>query len=207
MEPAPAPLPEGFRDDAELLAALRSGLDSAYDAVVRTYGGRLMAVARRLLRSDEEAQDALQEAFLAAFRALHSFEGQARLSTWLHRITVNACLMRLRSRKRKGEEPIDDLLLRYDETGHHLLPPSSWSESSDLVLDRDETRAYVRACIDRLPDTYRTVLLMRDIDELDTEETARLLGITANAVKVRLHRARQALRQLLDRRFGGSKPC
>lgn len=207
MEAGAIPSAAVFGDEGELLAALRSGRESAYETVIRKYGGRLLAVARRMLRNEDDAQDALQEAFMAAFRSLQSFEGNARLSTWLHRITVNACLMRLRTQRRKGEEPIDDLLLRFDDTGHHLVPPSSWSERSDLALDRDETRAHVRACIDRLPETYRMILMLRDIDELDTEETARLLGITANAVKVRLHRARQALRQLLDDRIRGTKRC
>ena len=127
------------------------------------------------------------------------------LSTWLHRIAVNAALMKLRSRRRHPEDSIEDLLPKYTEDGHredghqgNLTKP--WKEPEGL-LQRQETRSLVRECIDRLPKTYRTVLLLRDIEELDTEEAAQLIGISPNAVKIRLHRARQALRTLLDPHF------
>jgi len=161
-------------------------------------------VARRFLRDEEDAKDAVQEAFLQAFQALHGFEGGAQLGTWLHRIAVNACLMKLRTRRRQPEESLEPLLPQFDEDGHHAVHPADWRATPEQLLQRDETRAYVRECIDALPESYRTVLLLRDIEELDTAETARLLELSENVVKVRLHRARQALRTLLDRRFGGS---
>ncbi len=187
--------------EAELLAGLRAGDPRAYERLVRTYGGRLLAVARRILPSEEDAHDALQDAFLSAFRAIGSFQEDARVSTWLHRIVVNAALMKLRTRRRRPEESIDDLLPTYLEDGHRENPGPAWKDNTETLLGRQETRTTVRACIDRLPDVYRTVLLLRDIEELDTEETARLLEITPNAVKIRLHRARQALRTLLDPHF------
>src|SRR5262249_14100424 len=141
--------------------------------------------------------------FLAAFRAIDTFAGAARLSTWLHRIVLNAALMKLRSRRRRREEPIDDLLPRFDEDGYWAEPASGWDTSSDVLLERQETRAMVRNPIDRLPANYRSVLLLRDIEELDTDEVASLLGVTSNAVKTRLHRARQALRTLLERELVG----
>lgn len=194
----------GAADPAErvLLAALRAGDDAAYETLVRTYGGRLLAVARRYLGNSEEAQDAVQDAFVAAFRAIGSFEGSARLSTWLHQITVNASLMKLRTRRRKPEESIEDLLPTFLDDGHHAIVPAIWSERSDDAYEREETRSYVRQMIDRLPEGYRTVLLLRDIEEKDTLETAEILGLSENAVKTRLHRARQALRTLLSGRFG-----
>jgi RNA polymerase sigma-70 factor, ECF subfamily len=112
---------------------------------------------------------------------------------------VNAALMRLRGRQRKPEEPIEELLPRFREDGHrvdHEAP--GWTETADVLLQRAEVRALVRRSIDRLPETHRTVLLLRDIEELGTAEVAGLLGVTENAVKIRLHRARQALRTLLD---------
>ena len=159
---------------------------------------RLLTVARRILGSEEDARDALQEAFISAFKALPRFEGQARLSTWLHRIVVNTALMKLRSRKRRPEEPIDTLLPGYKDDGHQTVEPVEWSDGADVALERAETRAFVRAQIDKLPENYRTVLLLRDIEEMSTPEAAAALGITENAVKIRLHRARQALRALLD---------
>jgi RNA polymerase sigma-70 factor (ECF subfamily) len=190
------------KDDADerapLLAALRQGDDEAFATLVHEEAGRLLATARRLLRSEDDARDAVQEAFATAARAIGSFVGASRLSTWLHRIVVNAALMKLRSQRRRAEEPIDDLLPRFDAEGHHLAAPAAWETSSDVLLEQHETRAAVRRCIDRLPERYRTVLLLRDIEDLDTQETAAHLGVTQDTVKMRLHRARLALRTLLE---------
>jgi len=188
--------------EEELLEALRSGQEGAFELLVRTHSGRMLAVCRRILRNEEEARDAVQEAFVSAFRGLRNFEGSSRLGTWLHRIAVNASLMRLRSRKRRPEEPIDDLLPGFNEDGHARVPPRDWSPSALQLVEQRETREFVRACIDRLPETYRVVLLLRDIEELDTAETAEVLGVSEGVVKVRLHRARHALRRLLAERFG-----
>jgi RNA polymerase sigma-70 factor (ECF subfamily) len=187
--------------EAELLAGLRAGNGEAYERLVRAYGGRLLAVARRFLPSEDDARDALQEAFLSAFRAIGNFQEGARVSTWLHRIVINAALMKLRSRRRKPEESIDNLLPTFLEDGHRENAGPAWKETAESALQQRETRTLVRECIDRLPENYRTVLVLRDIEELDTEEAAQLLGLSPNAVKIRLHRARQALRTLLDPYF------
>jgi RNA polymerase sigma-70 factor (ECF subfamily) len=163
-------------------------------------------VARRFLGNEEEAQDAVQDAFLSAYRSLDRFEGEARLSTWLHRIVVNAALMRLRGRRRRPEEPIEKLLPRFDTTGTTLEFPREWQAPAQRLLERKETRSIVRDNIEKLPFGYRAVLLLRDIEERDTDETARLLGLTAGAVKVRLHRARLALRTLLAAVFDAGTP-
>ncbi len=181
-----------------LLERLRAGENAAFAELMRAYGGRLLAVARRMLRSDEDARDAVQDAFLSAFRALDGFQEEARLGTWLHRIAVNICLMKLRSRRRKPEESIEELLPTFLEDGHAAQPASRWRDASDEQLSRERTRVLVRECIDRLPESHRTILLLRDVEELDTDETAKLLGLSESAVKTRLHRARQALRTLLD---------
>jgi RNA polymerase sigma-70 factor (ECF subfamily) len=188
-------------DETALVAALQAGHEWAFETMVRVYGGRLLAVARRFTRSDEDAQDVVQSAYLNALRALQDFEGTAQLSTWLHRIVVNTALMKLRSQRRKPEESIEALLPAFGEDGHHVEQFSEWSAPADRLLEREETRAVVRACIDELPDGYRVVLILRDIEELSTQDTAERLGITATAVKVRLHRARQALCTLLRRHY------
>jgi RNA polymerase sigma-70 factor (ECF subfamily) len=193
-------------DEAPLVAALRAGDAAAFETVVRTYGGRLLVVARQVVGSEEDAHDALQDGFITAFRAIDRFEGKSKLSTWLHRIVVNAALMRLRSKRRKREQPIDDLLPTFSEDGHANRPTPEWNQSALAGIQRKETQAAVRACIDQLPDDYRTVLLLRDIEELDTAEVARLLEITEGNVKVRLHRARQALKSLLEPMFGTASP-
>ena len=188
--------------EEQLLAGLRRGDDQAFEQCVKQYGGRMLAVARRMLGNDDEAGDAVQEAMIAAFRAIGGFSGSSRLSTWLHRIVVNAALMKLRRRRRKPEESIDSLLPHFDATGNWASKPVGWATPSDVLLERAQDRRRVRACIDRLPEAYRTVLVLRDIEELDTDEAASLLGTTPNAVKIRLHRARQALRTLLEAELG-----
>jgi len=197
----PGPPSSAVGDEEELLAALRAGDERAFERLVRDFGGRMLAVARRILRQEEEARDAVQEAYLLAFRALPRFAGESRLTTWLHRIVVNAALMRIRRRKSRPEEPLEPLLPTFQQDGHAAVRYVAWDGGAEELLARRETRERVRAEIDRLPESYRLVLLLRDIDELDTAEVAGLLGVTPNAVKIRLHRARQALRARLDPHF------
>ena len=193
--------------DADLVARLQRGDESAFEAIVRAHSGRLLSVARRFLGNNEDAQDAVQDAFIRAFKAIHTFEARAQLHTWLHRILVNTALMKLRERRRRPTESIDDLLPSYSADGHQTVASRDWS---DALLERKETAGIVRQAIARLPDQYREVLVLRDIEEKDTAEAAEILGTTSNVVKVRLHRARQALRTLLDREFelrAGSAPA
>lgn len=189
---------EQISDESDLLHALRAGDDAAFEMLVTQFGGQMLAAARRILGNEEDARDALQDAFLSVFRGLNGFDGNSRLSTWLHRIVINASLMKLRTRRRRPEQPIEGLLPRYLDDGHRADPESPWSETPDTLLQREEMRDMVRLCIEQLPDNYRTVLFLRDIEELDTEETAQMLGLTEGVVKTRLHRARQALRALID---------
>ena len=191
-------------DDHALLTALRAGHEWAFETMVRHYGGRLLAVARRFTWNDEDAQDVLQSAYLSAFRALNDFEGACHLSTWLHRIVVNTALMKLRSRRRKPEESIDVLLPAFREDGHHVEQFSEWSTPADQLMERKEARAVVRKCIEQLPENYRVVLKLRDIEELSTQEVAGMLSMTPTAVKVRLHRARQALSTLLREEYAST---
>jgi len=184
--------------DVLLVNRLQRGDEAAFEELVRLHGGRLLSVARRFLGGSEDAQDAVQEAFIKAFKAIHTFEERAQLQTWLHRILVNTALMKLRERRRRPEESIDELLPTFTTDGHQAVESREWS---DALLERKETAGIVRDTIARLPEPYRVVLVLRDLEERDTAETARLLGMTTTAVKVRLHRARQALRTLLDREF------
>jgi RNA polymerase sigma-70 factor (ECF subfamily) len=190
-------------DETALLQALRAGDELAYEQLVRQHAGMLLLTARRILQNEDDARDAVQDAFLSAFRALGSFAGNSRLATWLHRIVINAALNKLRRRQRKPERSIDDLLPSFQEDGHQANPAVEWREDSQTALQRQETRTLVREAIDTLPDLYRTVLLLRDIEGLETEEAAQVLGVNSAVVKTRLHRARQALRTILDPHFRG----
>jgi RNA polymerase sigma-70 factor (ECF subfamily) len=185
-------------EDVQLIARILAGDERACETLVRRNAGRMLAVARRFLRLEEDRADAVQDAFISAFRSLKSFEGHSSLVTWLHRIVVNACLMKLRSESRRRAVPMDDLLPTFGEKGNFGRPIQARTGQPEELLVRDETRSQVRDCIDRLPDTHRTILLLRDIEERSTGETAVVLGIAPGAVKTRLHRAREALRVLLE---------
>ena len=192
------PFPLSAFEDDSLVARLQRGDHAAFESLVRTHGGRLLSVARRFLGTNEDAEDAVQETFIKAFKSIHTFEERAQLHTWLHRIVVNTALMKLRERRRKPQESIDDLLPTFTEDGHQTTASREWS---DALLERKETASMVRQAIAMLPEQHRTVLVLRDIEERDTAETAAILGTSTTVVKVRLHRARQALRTLLDREF------
>jgi RNA polymerase sigma-70 factor, ECF subfamily len=186
-----------------IVEGMRAGDDRAFEWLVRDYIVPLQAVALRLLQNQADADDAVQEAFLSAFRRFESFRGDARLGTWLHRIVVNTALGRLRKHKRRRQltgELIDvsELLPRFTADGHPERFSEPWVHPVEELAAQAETREQVRRMIDKLPDNYRTVLILRDIEELGTAETAELRGLSPGAVKVRLHRARQALRNLLE---------
>jgi RNA polymerase sigma-70 factor, ECF subfamily len=193
------PKSNGACEERQLLAQLRAGDEDAFEDVVNRYGGRMLATARRFLNNEHDAQDAVQEAFTSAFRALDRFNGDAMLSTWLHRIVVNAALVHLRSKRRRGERTIEELLPSFDQDGEWINDPVSWTDASQTIMERRDSREMVRRCIEQLPTSYRTVLLLRDIEELDTKETASVMAVTSTTVKVRLHRARQALKMLIER--------
>ena len=187
------PLPE-----AELINALQRGEEPAYERLVREHGPRMLAVARRFLGDDAEAQDCVQEAFLNAFRALDRFEERASLGTWLHRITVNAALARLRKRPAQPDESIDHLLPQFNENGARLDPAAPMAHSVEQLVEQKQVRERVAEKIRELPELYRTVLLLRDVEGLDTREVAAALNASEEAVKTRLHRARAALKKLLQ---------
>ncbi len=183
--------------EAALLARLRTGDGAAYETLFRTNGGAMRAIACRFFGDTADAADAIQDASLSAFRAIPRFEGTARLGTWLHQITVNACLLKLRTRKRSRLVPLDEGAISGAEAGR-LTHFCSTDVPSDDGLTRAETAARIRACIDRLPHAYRTVIQLRDLEEFDTDAVAARLGTNSGVVKTRLHRARHALRALLE---------
>lgn len=188
-------------NEADLVAQLKLGEQKAFDVAVQLHGPKMLAIAARYFPSEPDRDDAVQDAFISAFRAIGSFDGNSKLGTWLHRITVNSCLMKLRSRSRKPEAQIDDLLPQFDQTGHRVHSDRAWDDDGYTRLEAKDTRQRVRECIDQLPEAYRTVLLLRDIEGFDTTETARQLNCSETNVKTRLHRARQALRTLLMQYF------
>lgn len=192
--------------EADLLGLLQLGDPAATERFVREHTGRCLAVARRVLSNEADAMDAVQDAFASFFRALPTFNAQSRLSTWLHRIVVNAALMRRRARARRPEVAIEDLTPKYAGDGHRVDPQPAWQASAEELAASAEVREIVRDRIAQLPDEYRNVIWMRDIEGLDTHQTAEALGATPGAIKTRLHRARQALRTLLESEFASWQP-
>ncbi|MCG8592443.1 MAG: sigma-70 family RNA polymerase sigma factor [Proteobacteria bacterium] len=195
--PAPRAATADAEAEAERVAALRRGENGAFDELVRRHGPKLLAVARRILRDEELARDCVQETFLSAYRAIDRFEERSTLSTWLHRIVTNAALMKLRARRGRPEEPLDGREPMYDRYGFRVGPIRANALTPEELLQRSGTRERVREAIDQLPEGHRTILMLRDLDGFTTREAAELLGISTGAAKVRLHRARTALKESL----------
>lgn len=193
--------------NSDLIARLKAGDARAYEHLLREFGPRLLATANRMCRSDADAADVLQDAMILCIRNVADFKGDSAIYTWLHRIVVTTALMRLRKKKRRNEAAIEPLLPAYFDDGHRVGASggTDWEESSQEIAQRRETRQIVRECIEQLPDSYRNVLLLRDIEGLDTSQTAEVLGQNDGVVKTRLHRARQALRTLLEPYVIGTK--
>jgi RNA polymerase sigma-70 factor, ECF subfamily len=187
-----------MNEDSGFLAHLRAGDAQAFETVARQYSGRMHAIARRFFHHAEDGADAVQDALLAAYQSIDSFEGRSTLWTWLYRILVNACLARRQSNYRRRMLSLDDLPPSAEGEGRDAFSGLRWSEPAHTGAARAETRAQIRDSIERLPPSYRAVLVLRDIEELDTDQTARRLGTSRGAIKCRLHRARQALRILLE---------
>ncbi len=184
--------------DEDLVMQIRRGDQAACEWVVRRYGPRMLKTARRMLHREVDALDAVQDAFLSAFRTIERFEGRSQLGSWLYRIVANASLMKLRSQRQRNERLIDDLLPTYDETGTLSDHEQSWRLTYDEAIEMQELRELVRERIAELPEPYREVLLLHDIEERTTIETAEALDLSPGGVRTRLHRARQALKLLLD---------
>lgn len=197
------PIPLVTIADAELVPRLKAGESDAFEILVRVHGPRMLAVARRYLPQEADAQDALQDAFMDVLRGIHTFQGQSKLSTWLHRVTANASLMRLRSRMRRPEEPIAPPTIQ--SIADRKQSDERWMHDTSHILSRRDLREQVRACIDRLPEAYRIVLQLRDIQGIEMDEVGRLLGLTRSTVRIRLHRGRHALRDLLKDALQGEE--
>lgn len=179
------------------VAGLRKGDPDSYKQVVEASVAQLLAVARRYLQ-EEDARDAVQDTYIKMHGSIQKFREESSLLTWLQRILINECLQRLRKQKSRQETSIDDLLPEYLENGHRANPQPAWPDTYREAIDRERRCDCVMENLDRLPATHRTIILLRDIEGFSGQETADALNISVAAVKVRLHRARQALRELLE---------
>lgn len=192
--------PAAEETDETLAALAAAGDEPAFEALVSRYQARVYRLACRLTADEGEAKDVLQEAFLAAYRGLPAFRGEARFATWLYRIATNTALMHRRARARRPTESLEAFLPRFDEDGVHAAEPGDLRAAgrADELLDRKLLAEKARAGLDRLPDIYREAFVLRDLEEMTTGEVAELLGIEAAAVRQRVHRARLMLRGYLS---------
>ena len=189
------------RPEAELtlIENLRRSNPAALETLMERYASRVYRLAYGITKNEADAEEVVQDVFLSVFRKIDRFEGRAGLWTWMYRVTVNASLIKRRGKRAEMEVLLEDWLPTFAEDGHRAgdraMLLADWSATPEEELLSGETRALVRRAIDRLPDHYKLVLLLRDMEELSNEETADVLGETIGSVKTRLHRARMALRE------------
>ena len=186
-----------------LVERLKGGDGSALETLMERYASRVYRVARGITRTDADAEEVVQDVFLTLVRKIDSFEGRSALGTWIYRVTANAALLKRRGKRAELEVSLEEHLPTFKEDGHregnrsYLL--ADWSRTPEAELLDGEARAVLSRAIDQLPEPYRAVLVLRDVEELTNEETARILGESVASVKSRLHRARMALREQLTR--------
>ena len=184
--------------DEEVVARILAGETALFEIIMRRYNQRLYRVAHSILRNDGEAEDVMQDAYVRAYQHLHQFEGRAKFSTWLTRIAVHEALARAHRRNRIQE-------LDAEPYGGYMNPlPATTPDPEQQASDR-ELVALLQDAVLALPDNYRSVLMMRDIEEMSTTDTAQALDLTEENVKVRLHRARALLRRELFARAGAQR--
>ena len=184
--------------DARLVEALRRDDPEAPELLVETFGNRVYRLALRITGSNEDAEEAAQDALWAAARKIHTFKGESAFGSWLYRIAANAAYQKLRARRAKSAEiALDDVLPALDDDGRHFEPMDDWSNRVDEQALQGELRRVLAEAIDALPPDYRTALVMHDVEGLSNPDIAEALGISLPAVKSRVHRSRLFVRQRL----------
>ena len=197
---APSARISAARNDTELVEQAQRGDELAFRTIMERHNRRLYRVARTVLKDESEAEDAVQEAYLRAFSALSTFRGEASLATWLTRIVLNEALGR--KRKQRPMLPLDDIqeggaqIIRFPNMNPEIDPERSAAQS--------QIRTLIEKSIDALPDSFRIVFVLRDVEELSIEETAAFLGVRPETIKTRLHRARRLLREQLTEQLAST---
>ncbi len=186
-------------DETILVAQSREGDTAAFGELVRRYEGKIFRLAQHVTQNREDAEDVLQETFMKAYEHLDQFQGNSKFYTWIVRIAVNQALMKLRRRKTDKSVSLDEAIDTGEDT--MIREIAAWDEDPEQRFSRDELGGILDTAVKSLEPPYRSVFVLRDIDELSTEETAEALGLSVPAVKSRLLRARLQLREKLTRYF------
>lgn len=186
-------------DESALVDRAKAGDAAAFTALVNQYERKIYRLAKHITQNDEDAEDVLQDTFLKAYEHLDGFQGNSKFYTWIVRIAVNEALMKLRKRKGDRTVPLDEPV----DTGEEMVAReiAVWDDNPEERYSREEMQEILDRAVDSLKPDFRTVFILRDIEELSTEEAAEALGISVPAVKSRLLRARLALREKLTRQF------
>jgi len=198
MQTAPRPIADQKTPDPELARMVAAGEREAFKVLMKRHNQVMFRTARAILKDDADAEEAVQESWLQAYRAMGTFRGDARLSTWLVRIAVNESLGRLRRSRRSAEVipmSVDDVETPMQEN----MPDESPGAGPEIQAMRGEVRKLIESRIDKLPDAFRTVFVLRAVEEMSVEETAEALGIPEATVRTRFFRARSLLRESLSR--------
>jgi RNA polymerase sigma-70 factor (ECF subfamily) len=201
-EPASTAVAYDQLDDARLIELARAGEEAAFRTITQRCNRRLYRVARGILGDDGEAEDVVQETYLRAFNRLDGFRGESRLTTWLTRIAINEALGR--KRKRRPTVALDNVLDEQGEVHVLVFPEARAGSNPEADASRSEVRRLLERAVDALPEPFRIVFVMREIEELSVEETASHLQIRPETIKTRLHRARALLRQALEKQLGSA---
>jgi RNA polymerase sigma-70 factor (ECF subfamily) len=186
------------KSDIELVAEFKAGKEASFEELVNRYSSKAFSLASRLTRNQEDAEEVLQDVFVTVYRKIDGFEGKSSFSSWLYRITVNSALMKLRRRKRDQTTSIEEVIPQLQNSPH--LRTSEQAEGDAATL-RAQLNAALEDAIRKLPDDYRPVFILRDIDGLTSREVSKILQLTVPAVKSRLHRSRLMLRRRLSRLY------
>lgn len=190
---------ERLQDDNVLLEELRAGSEAAVEALFDRFHGKIYSLALSILKNDSDAQEAAQDVFITVIRKVGMFKGDSALYSWIYRICVNTCLMRLRGRRRNETVSIEEFMPVFTEEGMHASPVDDWSKEVERNLLNKELGEVIQKYTDSLSEKYRVVFVLSDVEGLSNEETAEILGLSVPAVKSRLHRARLYLRERLTR--------
>jgi len=192
--------------DHFLIEKIRAGDFGFFEALVNRYEGKVYRLALRMLRNQQDAEDALQETFLQVHRGLKDYEGRSSFSTWLFRVATNVCLMKIRHRGTEPANllPLEDYLPRHQEGAHPSI--QDWTDRPEEALLSKESKEKMLEALGKLPADFRAVFVLRDMEGLSNAEAGEALGISVAAVKSRLHRARLTLRGMLSDYFEKREP-